>query len=44
MDVVYKIENQTTYPDDRPVANVYIVGSGILPMEKPITVTDVPLE
>lgn len=40
MDVVHRIEDQKTYTDDRPIANVMITASGLLPLKKPFYVED----
>ncbi|KAG8274752.1 hypothetical protein J6590_100930 [Homalodisca vitripennis] len=40
MDIVHKIEGQKTYEDDRPIANVNIAASGLLPLKEPFYVND----
>ncbi|XP_054283599.1 uncharacterized protein LOC129000662 [Macrosteles quadrilineatus] len=40
MDIIHKIEGLKTYEDDRPVKNVYIVESGLLPLSEPFYVYD----
>lgn len=40
MDIIHKIEGLKTYEDDRPVKNVYIVESGLLPLPEPFYIYD----